>query len=144
MFDKVDSHKSAVRFLIFFEKTIQTIAVVKPSKASFNFPALPTVTLLVLIFRWTPLWNCHVIFTVLGIRHDSTFTQLLSEWFTIVTFVESQAFRSANPFTDFDTVDRFKDFALVMPVSLAQSKVERIAVGVNDQVAFEAVNTVFS
>jgi hypothetical protein len=31
-----------------------------------------------------------------------------------------------------------------MPVGFAQSKVEWIAVGVNDQAAFEAIQTVFS
>ena len=144
MSDEIDSHKSAISFLTFFEKTIQAITVVKPGKASFDFPTLPTVTLLVFIFRRSPFWNHNVILTILGVRHDATFTQCLSERFTIVAFVESQAFRTANPFTDFDAIYRFKDFTLVVPIGFAQSKVEWIAVGINDQVAFEAVNTVFA
>ena len=34
--DEIDSHKSAISFLTFFKKTIQTITVVKPGKASFD------------------------------------------------------------------------------------------------------------
>lgn len=85
-----------------------------------------------------------MILTILGIRYDPALTQLLSEWFAIVPFVESQPFRAAATFADFDAVDRFKCLALIMPVGFAQREVERIAIGVNDQVAFEAVNTVFS
>ena len=70
--------------------------------------------------------------------------QLLPEWFAIIAFIESQALWSAATFADFDAVYRFKDLALVVPVGFAQSKVEWIAVGVNDHVAFEALQTVFS
>jgi hypothetical protein len=68
----------------------------------------------------------------------------LSEWFAIVAFVETQAFRTADSLADLDTIYRFKYLALVVPIGFAQGKVEGIAVGVNDQVAFEAVQTVFS
>ncbi len=47
-------------------------------------------------------------------------------------------------FPIFDAIYRFQDLALVVPVSFAQSKVEWVAVGVNDQVAFEALQPVFS
>ncbi len=72
--DEIDSHKSAISFLTFFQKTIQAIAVVKPGKISFDFPPLPTVTLLMFIFRWSPFWNRHVILTIRGVRYDATFT----------------------------------------------------------------------
>ena len=85
-----------------------------------------------------------MILTILGVRHDSTLTQFLSEWFAIVALVETQTFRTTNPLTDFDAIYRCQDFALVMPIRFAQRKVEWIAVGSNDQVAFEAVQTVFS
>lgn len=85
-----------------------------------------------------------MIFTILGIRYDPPFPQFSSEWFAIVAFVESQTFRSAATFADFDAVYRFKDLALVVPVGFAQSKVEWITVGVNDHMAFEALQTVFS
>jgi len=64
--------------------------------------------------------------------------------FAIVAFVETQAFRTTNSLTDLNTIYRFKDLALVAPVGFAQSEVERIAVGVNDRVAFDAIQTVFS
>lgn len=144
MFDEIDSHKGAISFLTFFKKTIQAITVVEPSKVPFDFPTLPAVTLLVFIFRRSPFGNRHVILTILGVRHDSAFTQFLSERFAIVAFVETQTFRTAKSLADFDAIDGFKDLALVVPISLAQSKVERIAVGINGQVAFEALQAVFS
>jgi hypothetical protein len=77
-------------------------------------------------------------------RYDPTLTKLLPERFAIVPFIDSQAFRAPSSFANFDAIERFEDFTLVVPVGFAQSKVERITVGVDDQVAFEAVNTVFS
>jgi len=144
VFDEIDSHKSAITSLTLFQKTIQAVAVVEPRKASFNFPPLPTVPYLVFIFWWASSWNRHVILAIRGIRYDATFAQCLSEWFTIVAFIEPQAFRSPPPFTDFNTVYRFKDFTLIVPVGLAQREAERMTVGINDQVTFYAANTVFS
>ena len=83
--------------------------------------------------------------TAIGsIRYDPTLANLLPERLAVVTFIESQAFRTSSSFANFDPIDRFEDFTLVVPVSFAQTKVEWVAVGVNDQVAFEAVQTVFS
>ncbi len=84
-----------------------------------------------------------MILTIRGIRYDATLTQCLSEWFAIVAFVEPQAFWSPPPFTDSDAVYRLQDFALIVPVSFAQCKVEWIATSINDQVTFYAANTVF-
>lgn len=85
-----------------------------------------------------------MILAVWSVGHDPAFTQFLSEWFTVITFIESQALWTPSAFTDPDAIDRFKDFALVVPVGFAQSEIERIAVRVTHQVAFEAANTVFS
>ena len=144
MSDEIDSHKGAIRFLTLFKKTIQAIAIVKPSEVSLDFPTLPTVTFLALIFRRSPFGNRHPVLTILGIRYYSTFPEFSPELVAIVAFIETHALRTTNSLTDLDAIYRFNDLALVMPVGFAQSKVERIAVGVNDQVAFEAVQTVFS
>ena len=77
------------------------------------------------------------------IRDDPTLTQLLPERLAIVTFIETQSLGTTTAFPDLDAIDRFQDFPLVIPVGFAQSEIERIAVGVNHQVAFEPVNTVF-
>lgn len=69
--------------------------------------------------------------TIRSVGNDSAFTKLLSEWFAIVTFVKSQSFRTATSFTDFDPIYRFQDLALIVPVSLAQSEVEWVTIGVN-------------
>ena len=144
MSDEIDSHKSAISFLTFFQKSIQAVAVVKPGKVSFDFPTLPTVTLLMFIFRRPPFGNRHVILTILGIRHDSTFPQFSSEWFAIVAFVETQAFRTTNSLPDFDAIYRFQNVDLVMTIRFAQCEVQWIPICIYHQVAFEAVNTVLS
>ena len=82
--------------------------------------------------------------TIRSIGYDPAVTQFLSKRFTVVTFIKSQTLRTTTAFTNLDAIYRFKEFALVMPVGFAQSEIERIAVGVNHQVAFEAVQTVFS
>ena len=74
MSDEIDSHKSAIRFLTYFKKTIQAITIVKPSEVPFDFPTLPTVTFLALIFRRSPFGNRNTILTILGVWYDPTFT----------------------------------------------------------------------
>ena len=82
--------------------------------------------------------------TIRSVGDDATLTQLLSERFTVVAFVESQTLWTTTAFTDLDAVYRFQDFTLVVPVGFAQSEIERMAIGINHYVAFEAANTVFS
>ncbi len=81
--------------------------------------------------------------TIRSIRDEATLTQLLSERFTVVAFVESQTLGTPSAFTDLDAIYRFQGLTLVMPVGFAQSEIERISVGVNHHVAFEAAHTVF-
>ncbi len=83
--------------------------------------------------------------TAIGsIRYNPALAKLLPEWLAVVTFIESEAFRTPSSFANFDSINRFQNFALIVPVSFAQSKVERVTIGVNHRVAFEAVQTVFS
>lgn len=71
-------------------------------------------------------------------------TQLLSERLTVIALIQTQTLGPPPAFADPDTINGLQDFTLVIPVGFAQSKIERIAVGVNHQVAFEAANTVFA
>lgn len=82
--------------------------------------------------------------TIRGIGNDPAFSQLLPEWLTVIAFIETQPLRTAAAVPDLNGIDRFQDFPLVVPVGFAQSEIERIAVGVNHQVTFEPVDTVFS
>jgi len=144
VFDEIDSHKSAISFLTFFEEAIQATQVVEPSKASFNFPPLTAVALLVFILRRSSRRHRYVITAIGSIRHDPAFPKLLSEWFAVITFIEAQAFRTPESFANLNAIYRFEYFTLVVPVGFRERKVERVAIGINDQVAFYAVNTVFS
>ena len=82
--------------------------------------------------------------TIGSIRYNPALAKLLPKRLAVVTFLESQAFRTPSSFANFDPLDRFEDFTWVVPVGFAQTKVERVPIGVNDPVAFEAVQTVFS
>ena len=81
--------------------------------------------------------------TIRSVGNDSAFTQLLSKRFTVVAFVESQTLGTPSAFTELDAIYRCQDLTLVVPVGFAQSEIERISVGVNHHVAFEAAHTVF-
>jgi hypothetical protein len=89
VFDEIDSHKSAISFLTFFKETIQAITVVDPGKASFDFPALATVTVLVLVFGRSSCGCCQAILPIVGVGHDPAFPQLPSEGVAIVAFVQT-------------------------------------------------------
>ncbi len=82
--------------------------------------------------------------TIWSIRYDPAVTQFLSKRLTVITFIKSQTFWTTAAFTNLDAIYRFKEFVLVMPVGFAQCEIERIAVGVNHQVAFDTIQTVFS
>jgi len=144
VFDGKYSHKGTISFLTLFEKAISAAVVIDPSEASLNFPTLPTIALLVFILWRSPLWHRHVIRTIRGIGNDPAFSQLLPERLTVRAFIETQPLWTVAPVTDLDASSRFQDVPLVIPVGFAQSEIERIALGVNHQVAFEPVNTVFS
>lgn len=144
MSDEIDSHKRAISFLTRFEKTVPAITGVKPSEVSFDFPTLPTVTSLALLFRRSPVGKRNTIVAILGVRYDSTVTSFSSPWFASVAVVQTQALRTTPALTDLDTSDRFQELAVVVPIGVAQRKVERRAVGVHHPVAVEAVQTVFA
>lgn len=56
----------------------------------------------------------------------------------------TQAVGATTAFADFDTVGRFQNIDLIMTIRFAQCEVQRVAIRIYDQVAFEAVQTVFS
>jgi len=90
------------------------------------------------------LWFGHTVLTIRGNRNDPAASERGPQRVTIVAFIEPQAFGAAATFPDFDAIDRFEHLHLVMAIGFTQSHIQRIAVGIDDQVAFKAANPVFS
>ena len=61
-------------------------------------------------------------------------------WLTILNKREN--FRVA--FANFDAINRLQNFSLIVPIGLAQSKVERVAMAINYEVALEAFDLVLA
>ena len=89
MFDEKDSDESAIRFLTFFQETIQAPVVVEPGKTSFDFPPLTTVPFFVLIFGGSPPGNSDMVFAIGSIGNDTAFSEFTAQGFTIIPFIES-------------------------------------------------------
>jgi hypothetical protein len=130
--------------LTFFKEPIKAITVIDPGKTSFDFPALLAVPLLAFIFGRSPFCHGRTVLSIFCVGDDSTFPQLLSERIAVVAFVESGPFGTTAAVANFDAINRFQNFALIVPVGFAQREVEWIAIGVYSQVAFDPANTMFS
>jgi hypothetical protein len=62
----------------------------------------------------------------------------------IVAFVQPQAVGFALTLADADAINRLQQFAEVITVGFTEGEVERIPISVDNQMAFEPFNPVFS
>lgn len=85
-----------------------------------------------------------VIGAIRDIRDDASFSEFSPMRFVVVSFVESQPFRSTFPLPNPDTVNSFDKMPLIIMIGAADMKIQRIAVGINDEMAFQPFNPVFS
>ena len=85
-----------------------------------------------------------MIVTIWRIRDDSALAERTSVWFAVISLIQAQAFRAAAAFANPNAIYRLQQFALVVPVGFTQGEVQRMTVGLDHHVAFEATNTVFS
>ena len=77
-------------------------------------------------------------------RHDAAFAQLAAMRFAVIALVQSKSFGTPTTFADPNAVDGRQQLGDVIAVGFAQSEVQRVAVGVDDQVALHALDPVFS
>jgi hypothetical protein len=63
---------------------------------------------------------------------------------TIIAFVQPQALRFALTLADANAVARLQQFGDVIAVGFTQGEVEGMTIGVDDQMAFQPFNPVFS
>ena len=64
--------------------------------------------------------------------------------FAIVPFVQAQAFGFPFAFADANTIDCLQQLDQIISVSRTEREVERMAIGVDDQMAFQPLNSMFS
>lgn len=119
MLDEEDSHERPIRFLTVLQHAIQATHVVNPCKTALDFPALPTVAFMLLVFGRPPARDADMIFAIGNNRDDPSAAQLTPQGFTIIALIQSQAFGFALTFADTNAINRFENFALLMPVGFA-------------------------
>mgnify|MGYP003393656686 CR=1 FL=1 len=127
-----------------FQHTVQAPMDVEPTERPFHFPPLATIAPVVTIFGWTPARNGDMVLTIGGDGNNAALPQGPAVRFAIVAFVQAQAFGFALPLADANAIDRLQQLDEVITVGFTQGEVQRMPIGLNDQMAFQPFNSVFS
>ncbi len=90
------------------------------------------------VFRRPSFGNRDMVFAIRDDRNDPAVTQCTAQGFAVVAFVQPQALGASPPLTRPDAIDRFQNVDLVIAVGPAQSKVQGMAVSVDDDMPFQA------
>ena len=85
-----------------------------------------------------------MVFAIRRERNNPTLAQGTTVSFAIVSFVQAQAFRFPFALADANAIDRLQQLDEVIAVGSTEREVERMAIGLDDQVAFQPVNSMFS
>jgi len=142
--EEKDSHEGPIRFLAMFQHTVQPPVVVEPTERPFHLPPLAAIPPMMDIFGGAAPRNGDMVLAIRSDRNNTPLAQGAAVRFAIVAFVQAQAFGFALPLADANTVDRLQQFGDIIAVGFTQGEVEGMAIGVNDQMAFEPFNAVFS
>ena len=84
---------------------------------------------------------------VLAIRREGdnpALAQGAAMRFTVVPFVQAQAFVFSFPFADANAINRLQQLDQSGTVRSTEREIERMTIGLNDQMSFQPVNSVFS
>ena len=127
-----------------FQHAVQPPRDVEPTERPLHFPPLAAITPVVAIFGRTPARNGDMVLTIGGDGNNASLAQGAAMRFAIVAFVQPQAFRFALTLADAHAVDRLQQFGDVIAVGFTQGEMEGMAIGVDDQMAFQPFNPVFS
>ena len=144
MLEEKDSHEGPIRFLAMFQHAVQPPMDVEPAKRPFHLPPLAAVAPVVDIFRRTTTRNGDMILAIRGDGNNAALAQGTAVRLTIVAFVQPQAFRFALALADADAINGLQQLDEVIAVGFAQGEVEGMPMGIDDQMAFEPFNLVFS
>jgi len=144
MLEEKDSHEGPIRFLAMFQHAVQSPLEVKPTERPFHFPPLAAGAPVVDIFRRTTTRNADMILAIRGEGNNAALAQGTAMRIAIVAFVQPQAVGFALTLADADAINRLQQFAEVITVGFTEGEVERIPISVDNQMAFEPFNPVFS
>ncbi len=144
MLNEEYTHNCAVSLLPMLEQTIQAAIMIQPTKGALDFPALSRIAFLPAILGRPSPWFRDMVVSIRRDRNDSAATQGLPMWLTVITFIQAQAFGASAAFADANVIDCFQQVHQIMSVRFTQAKRQRMPIRVNDQVAFQPFNPVFS
>ncbi len=144
MFNEKDSHEGPIRFLAMFQHAVQPPMDVEPPERSFHLPSLAAIPPVVEIFGWAPARDGDMVLAIGGNGNNASLAQGLAVRFTVVAFVQAQAFGFAFTLADATALNRLQQFDKVVAVGFTQGEVEGMPVGGNDQRAFQPFKPVFS
>ena len=144
MLKEKDSHEGTIRFLAMFQHAVQPPMDVEPAERPFHLPPLAAIAPVMNVFRGAAARNGDMVLTIRGEGNNAPLAQGPAVRFAIIAFVQPQAFRFARTLADANAVDRFQQFGDVIAVGFTQGEVEGMAMGVDDQMAFQPFNPVFS
>lgn len=127
-----------------FQHAVQSPMDVEPTERPLHFPPLATIAPVVTIFGGTPARNGDMVLTIGGDRDNAALPQGPTVRFAIVAFVQAQTCGFALPLADTNAIDRLQQLDEVITVGFTQGEVQRMPIGLNDQMAFQPFNSVFS
>lgn len=144
MLEEKDSHEGPIRFLAMFQQAVKPSMDVEPTERPFHFPPLAAIAPVVDIFRRAAARDGDMVLAIGGDGNNAPLAQGTAMRVAIVTFVQTQAFGFAPALADAHAIDRLQQLDEVIAVRFTQSEVEWVAIGVNDQMAFQPFNPVLS
>lgn len=144
MLEEKDSHEGPIRFLAMFQHPVQPPMDVQPTERPFHLPPLAAVAPVVDIFRRATTRNGDMMLAVRGDGNKAALAQGPAMRFAIVAFVPPQAFGFALTLAHADAINRLQQLEEVIAGGFTQGEVEGRPIGVDDQMAFEPFNPVFS
>jgi hypothetical protein len=131
-----DSHERPIRFLSMFQHAVQAPPIIEPAECPFHLPALAAIPPVMQIFRRTTTGNRDMVLAIGRERNNSSLAQGAAVWFTIVPLIQAQAFGFSFAFADANAINRLQQLDEIISVGGTESEVERMAIGVDDQMAF--------
>ena len=140
MFEEKDSHKSPIRFLAMFQHAVQPPTVVEPTERPFHLQPLAPIAPGMDICRRAAARNGDLVLTIGGNANKASLAQGLAVRFTVVAFVQVQAFGFAFPLADANAINRLQQFDKVVAVDFTQGEVEGRAIGVPTRWRFSPLN----
>ena len=144
MFKEKDSHEGPVSLLAMFQHAVQPSMDVEPTERPLHLPPLAAIAPLMDIFRWATTRNSDLVLAIGGERNHAPLAQRPAVRFAIVAFVQPQAVGFTLALADANALNGLQQLDKVIAVGFTQGEVEWVAIGVDDQMAFQPFNPVFS